>query len=79
MMDPKLLERINELAKIAKERELTEAERIERETLRKEYLTIFRAGIKQTIESTKIVDESGEDVTPEKLKEIQREKRLRDE
>ena len=78
MIDEKLINRINELAKIAKERTLTEAESVERKQLRQQYLDTFRAGMKQTIEATKIYDEAGQDVTPEKLKEVQREKGLRD-
>ena len=41
MIDQKLINRINELAKIAKERELTVQEKEERDRLRKEYLSLF--------------------------------------
>lgn len=68
-----LLKRINELAKIAKERELTEEELNERATLREQYLKEFRQGIKETLLNTKVVDEYGVDVTPEKLKEAKQE------
>ena len=56
MIDQKLINRINELAKIAKERELTLQEKEERERLRKEYLALFREGFKQRLESIEIVD-----------------------
>ena len=56
MIDQKLINRINELAKIAKERELTVQEKEERDRLRKEYLALFREGFKQRLESIEIVD-----------------------
>ena len=40
------MDRINELGRIAKERELTEAEKAEREALRKEYLEEFRRALR---------------------------------
>lgn len=69
-MDP-ILERINQLAKIAKERELTEDEVKERLELRAKYLADFRKGFRQTLLHTKVVDSEGKDVTPEKLKKEQ--------
>lgn len=68
-----LIRRINELAKTAKERELTPEESEERARLRKEYLEIFRKGFRQQLLHTKVVDEEGNDVTPEKLKDPQEE------
>ena len=53
------LERINELARIAKERELTPEEIAERELLRKEYLAEWRLGAEQVLENTYIVDRNG--------------------
>jgi len=44
--------------------------------LRKEYLEAFRSGMRHHIEGMKIVDPEGNDVTPEKLKEIQKKKGL---
>ena len=63
-----LLKRINELAHEAKVRELTDEEKAERDKLRKEYLKIFREGFRQQLLNTKVVDEEGNDITPEKLK-----------
>lgn len=47
-----LLDRINELAKIAKERELTEEETAERARLRQEYLTQFRQSFRSQLDNT---------------------------
>ena len=76
MLDPKKIERINELARKKKTVGLTQAEQDEQLLLRQEYLEAFRGGMRNHIEGLKIVDEEGTDVTPEKLKQIQREKGL---
>ena len=76
MLDPKKIERINELARKKKTVGLTQVEQDEQLLLRQEYLEAFRGGMRNHIEGLKIVDEDGNDVTPEKLKEIQREKGL---
>ena len=76
MLDPKKIERINELARKKKTVGLTQVEQDEQLLLRQEYLEVFRGGMRNHIEGLKIVDEEGNDVTPEKLKQIQREKGL---
>ncbi len=77
MLSKDKLDRINELAKKAKsEASLTEAEQKEQQELRDEYIQNFRSGMKNQIEGMKVVDEEGTDVTPEKLKQIQKEKGL---
>ena len=48
------LQRINELAAIAKTRPLTEEETKERDTLRKEYLAQFRANFRGILDNTTI-------------------------
>ncbi|PWM99306.1 MAG: hypothetical protein DBX37_04855 [Massilioclostridium sp.] len=68
-----ILNRINELARTAKERDLTPAELVERNELRQEYLKMFRASFKQQLMGIKVVDKQGNDVTPEKLKQAQKE------
>ena len=50
-MDEKLIERINELARLAKERPLTEEETRERARLRAEYLREFRENTRRTLEN----------------------------
>lgn len=58
------LARINELARLAKERALTEEELVERDALRKEYIAEWRRGAEQVLENTYIV---GPDGTKRKL------------
>ena len=45
-MDKKRIDRINELARLSKERELTESEREEQASLRREYLEFFRTSLR---------------------------------
>ena len=52
------MDRINELAAIAKTRELTEEERIERAQLRQEFLEDFRGRFKKQLDNMEIVDQS---------------------
>lgn len=66
-----LLVRINELAGIAKVRELTAEEFTERQTLREEYIKRFRGSMESILVNTTVVDPMGNDVTPEKLREEQ--------
>ena len=42
----------------------------------REYIEGYRRSVRHHIEGIKIVDEEGNDVTPEKLRQIQREKGL---
>lgn len=58
-MIQKKLDRINELAHAAKERELTEDEKAERDALRKEYIEDFRRATIETLENTYVVSEDG--------------------
>ena len=64
-MDPKLLERINELARAAKERALTKEEIAERDELRRQYIVEYRASLRSILENTYIRRPDG---TKEKLK-----------
>lgn len=74
----KLLKRINELAHKNKVEGLTAEEKAERKKLRDEYLKNFREAFRSKIEMTQVFDKNGKEVTPEKIKEIQRKKGLRD-
>ena len=64
-MDPKLLERINELARKSKETPLTEEELAEQAALRAEYIKEYRATLRGILENTVIQRPDG---TKEKLK-----------
>ena len=55
----KKLDRINELARLKKERDLTPEELSEQAALRKEYIAEWRAGAISLLENTFIVDEKG--------------------
>jgi uncharacterized protein YnzC (UPF0291/DUF896 family) len=66
------LNRINALAKKSKSEGLTIKEQQEQKELRGEYLKNVRRSFKNQLNSVKVVDEEGEDVTPEKLKKEQR-------
>ena len=59
-MEQKKIDRINELARKSKTAEgLTEAEKVEQQQLRKEYIADWRLGVQQTLDNTYIVDEHG--------------------
>ena len=53
------LQRINELARIKKERELTAEETAERDALRKEYIDEWRKGAIEVLENTYIQTPDG--------------------
>ena len=67
-IDQKLIDRINVLKRKKKAEGLTEQEAAEQQALRKEYIKQFRAGFEQQLTSIKVVDEEGNDITPEKIK-----------
>ena len=58
-MERTKLDRINELARLAKERELTPQELSERDTLRREYVAEWRRGAEQILENTYIQTPDG--------------------
>ncbi|HLQ41041.1 MAG TPA: DUF896 family protein [Tetragenococcus sp.] len=76
MLSEAKIQRINELAQKKKTTALTAREQEEQDQLRQEYLNDFRQGMKQQVEGLKIVDPDGKDVTPAKLKQIQKKKGL---
>lgn len=73
-----LLKKINELAHKAKNGTITKEEEDQQSQLRKEYLKNFRAAFQSQIEMLQVYDKDGKEVTPEKVREIQRKKGLRD-
>lgn len=58
-MENEKLNRINALARLAKERALTAEELAERDALRKEYIAEWRRGAEQVLENTYIVGPDG--------------------
>ncbi|MDG5789046.1 DUF896 domain-containing protein [Evansella sp. AB-P1] len=69
MLSNEKLQRINELAAKSKKEGLTLKEQKEQKELREAYLKNVRKSFKNQLKSVKVVDEKGNDVTPEKLKE----------
>ncbi len=58
-MNKEKIQRINELAKLSKERALTTDEAAEQKALREEYVAEFRAQFRATLENTVIQDPDG--------------------
>ena len=75
-MEQAKIDRINELARKKKAEGLTEEELAEQAELRKEYIEGYKRSLHHHIAGITLVDEEGNDVTPEKLRQIQREKGL---
>lgn len=71
------IKRINELSKKKKTEGLTKEEAKERAELHQKYLGTFRESFKQQLENTKVLDPEGNDVTPDKLKQVQRDQNKR--
>lgn len=66
----KELNRINELAKKQREDGLTNAEKVEQQVLREDYLRQIRGQVLDTFTGLKVVDPLGNDVTPEKIRKL---------
>ena len=58
-MDKEKMDRITELTRLSRERELTEGEKTERAALRAEYIQDWRKSTINVLENTYIVDEKG--------------------
>ena len=58
-MEQAKMDRISELTRISRERELTEAEQKERTALRKEYLDDWKRGAEATLANTYVVGPDG--------------------
>lgn len=77
MLPNNLLERINELANKSKNEGLTPEEVKEQKELREQYLELFRSQVEEQLSSIKVVDDKGKDVTPEKLKQLKKAKKIK--
>ncbi len=77
MLSKEKINRINELSKKAKNEKLTNKELKEQQQLRQEYIETFRSSFKNQLHSIKVVDEEGEDVTPDKLKASKQNRNLK--
>lgn len=64
------LHRINELAKKQREEGLTNEEKDEQQMLREDYLRIIRGQVINTFTGMKLLDILGNDVTPEKVRNL---------
>ena len=64
-MDENKIKRINQLTSIARQRELTESEKAERETLRREYIEAYKRSLTDILDNTSILYQDG---TKKKLK-----------
>ncbi|MBQ1537373.1 MAG: DUF896 domain-containing protein [Ruminococcus sp.] len=62
-MEQVKLDRLSELTHISRERELTEAEKRERETLRNEYRAAVTGNLRAQLENTTIVRPDGERIS----------------
>ena len=71
MLPQAKINRINALAKKKKAGTLTQEEAKEQSALRQEYLQAFRGNMRRTIENVRVMDPEGNDVTPDKLKQVQ--------
>ncbi|MBQ0139555.1 MAG: DUF896 domain-containing protein [Kurthia sp.] len=71
MLSKEKLARISELSRKKKAGTLTTEEAKEQTALRQEYLDTFRRTMRDTIENVRVFDPSGEEVTPDKIREKQ--------
>lgn len=71
MLSKEKLARINELAKKSKSTGLSDEEKAEQKNLREEYLSNIRGSFKNQLKTMKVIDPLGDDVTPQKVKDMQ--------
>ena len=76
MLSKEKIARINELAHKSKNGGLTPAEAKEQTQLRAEYLKAFRKSMVNTVENLTVIDPEGNDVTPEKVKQMKAKKNM---
>ncbi len=58
-MDKQKIDRINELARLNKERELSAEEVLEQAALRREYIDEFKANVHTTLQTVRIQEKDG--------------------
>lgn len=68
-MNQEKIDRINQLAKLAKERDLTPQETQERATLRQEYIASVKASLSSQLDNTYFLESDGRHQKLEKKKE----------
>ncbi|MBF0715748.1 DUF896 domain-containing protein [Gemelliphila palaticanis] len=61
-----IINKINELNAIKKERELSSDELTDLSNYRKMYLDNFKKNVRNILDNTKVVNEDGDDITPKK-------------
>ena len=61
-----IIEKINTLNALKKERELASEESEELAKYRQLYLQNFKANMRNILENTKVINDDGEDITPKK-------------
>ncbi len=71
MIAKEKLDRINKLANKSKTEGLTDKEKKEQKELRQEYLQNVRKSFKNQFKTMTVVDREGNDVTPQKLRDLQ--------
>ncbi|WP_281165049.1 DUF896 domain-containing protein [Liquorilactobacillus sicerae] len=74
----KLINRINQLAHKQKSVGLTADELAEQQSLRETYLALFRQTFRSNVEMMRVFDKNGKEVTSRKVREIQKQRGLRD-
>lgn len=79
MVSKDLLKQINKLARKARNEGLTDREKEEQQELRQKYLENFRQNFKEQLTSMTVIDPEGNDVTPEKIKDLKNKKSRRKE
>lgn len=72
MLHEDKINRINHLAHKSKSEGLTGDEKEEQKLLREEYLKSIRASFKNQFKSMTVIDPEGRDVTPQKVKDLQK-------
>lgn len=75
MLSKNKLDRINQLARKSKAEGLTTKEKEEQKKLRSEYLKNVRSSFTNQLKSATIIDPAGNDVTPQKVRDLQEKNR----